>query len=601
MRSAREIVHRLRQELRNVQLLYERTRGAAALRSPFPAAASCAAAARNTRFAKNVLEIADAIRRHEFPLLGITINTGPEIRWRRDSINGKETGVQYFRLIPYLDAQRAGDHKIVWELNRHQHLVLLAQAYLVGGDRANLDEIAAEVDGWIQENPFQRGINWASALEVAFRALSWIWVLHLAGDALEGAIRTRMAEQLYLHGLHIENNLSYYFSPNTHLLGEAVALHAIAVMLPELPRAGTWRALGAQVVEQQMERQVRADGSHFEQSTYYHVYALDMFLFHACLTDVSEAYRAKLARMAGFLAAILGPSRKLPFIGDDDGGRFFHPYGSREGFGCATLATCGVFLGRPEWIFSHEDLYEQALWWLGPRVLDAFPVPAPSESRLFEDSGLAVMTSGETHVIVDAGPFGPWGSGHSHSDTLSVVVRRGDQHILIDPGTYTYVGDEHWRNWFRGSGAHNTIRIDRVDQATAVNPFRWENQPQVRMHKWESTASEDYLEAECISRGVVHRRRVRFVKPDTIVITDEISGPSGEHEIEQLWHPTSAEAAACIVVHDEVQHIDGWRSDAFGTKRPSPVLRVYRKCKLPVRFETRLELARVAHGAVAQT
>ena len=97
-----------------------------------------------------------------------------------------------------------------------------------------------------------------------------------------------------------------------------------------------------------MRAQVRADGGHFEQSTYYHVYALDMFLLHAALGDPRPDYREGLARMAGYLAAISGPAG-MPFLGDDDGGRLFHPYGDRSRFGRATLATCSLLPGRDEW------------------------------------------------------------------------------------------------------------------------------------------------------------------------------------------------------------------------------------------------------------
>lgn len=584
MRSLTEIAFRLRQELTNVVLL---------LRPPsfqsipsatnLPDARASAAALRETGYAQEVRRIAEQIRDHRFPLLGLTLDAGHIIHWRRDSVNGKETGTDYFRLVPYLDPQRAGDHKIIWELNRHQHLVLLAQAYLFGGGESNLAEIFAQFESWEAANPFQRGINWASALEVAFRALSWLWIYHLVGDQMPAGLRGRFLDSLFRHARHIENNLSFYFSPNTHLLGEAVALHALGWLLPE------FRDLGAQVVADQMDKQVRDDGSHFEQSTYYHLYALDMFLFHAVLENVSSAYRAKLERMAEYLHAILGPQRRMPFIGDDDGGRFFHPYGPRDGFGRATMATCSVFLNRPEWLGSPDDLHEQAAWWLGPRVLDMKAGPLAHSSQFFADAGMAVMIAGDRHILIDAGPFGPWGSGHSHSDTLSMVVRAGDRDILIDPGTYTYVGNE--RNWFRGSIAHNTIRIDRADQATPAGPFRWSDQPAGRVHIWESTPDGDHLDAECSYRGFTHRRRVLFEKPDATHIIDEISGPPGQHEIEQFWHPASVEAEQCLVLDGEPERLEGWRSAAFGEKRPSPVLRVYRKADLPLRLETRISLA----------
>jgi uncharacterized heparinase superfamily protein len=118
-----------------------------------------------------------------------------------------------------------------------------------------------------------RGINWASALEVAFRAISWLWIYHIAGADLESGFRARFLSALCRHGAYLEANLSVYFSPNTHLLGEAVALHALGLLFPSFPRAGDWARQGSQIVAEQMEAQVREDGSHFEQSSYYHLYA----------------------------------------------------------------------------------------------------------------------------------------------------------------------------------------------------------------------------------------------------------------------------------------------------------------------------------------
>jgi hypothetical protein len=588
MRSAREILFRLRQEVKNAVLL-ARPPSAHGEVGRAPAAfenGASAAVLRNTDYAKEVRRIAGEIRRHRFPLLGLTLDAGPVIQWRRDYASGKETGTGYFRRIPYLDASRAGDHKIIWELNRHQHLVLLAQAWLleVEGSDTNLAEIFAQIESWTEANPYQRGINWASALEVAFRGLSWFWIYAFVGDQMPEGLRGRFLDSLYQHARHIENNLSFYFSPNTHLLGEGVALHALSGLFPE------FRDIGAQVVADQMDKQVRDDGSHFEQSTYYHLYALDMFLFHAVQTDVSAAYRAKLERMAAYLDAVSGPQRRLQFLGDDDGGRFFHPFGSRDRFGRATLATCSVFFRRPEWLGAREDLYEQAVWWLGPQVLAAEIAPPSHASRLFAGAGMAVMAAGDRNILIDAGPFGAFGSGHSHADTLSIVVRDGDREILIDPGTYTYVGDEQWRSWFRGTGAHNTIRIGGRDQATPAGPFRWTDQPQARVNAWESTPDHDYVDAECSYRGFTHRRQVRFLKPGALHVIDEVSGPAGEHEIEQFWHLASPEAERCLTLDGEPQRLEGWRSDAFGEKHPLPVLRIHRRGSLPVKLETTIRL-----------
>ena len=610
MRSSKELAFRLKQEIRNYWML---------LRSPVPSAAPAAsvsflpdsaevaAAVRGTPYAETIVGLADQILDHRFPILGLEIETGPEIRWRRDYLNGSESEMQYFRRIPYLDFSHVGDHKVIWELNRHQHLILLGQAYRLTGVAHYAGEISRQLESWIEVNPFEKGINWASALEVAIRSLSWIWVLHLASDELGDALRARVVTELYRHGLYIANNLSHYFSPNTHLLGEAVALHALGLLFREVPQAETWESLGAQVVSEQMERQIRPDGSHFEQSSYYHLYALDMLLFHAIVSKPSAAHLAVLTRMAEYLDALAGPGETLPLLGDDDGGRFFHPYGPRTSFQIATLATCGVFLNRPGWIRKKENLYEHAVWWLGPRVLERLEaLPEPRwESRLFPDAGIGVMTSRDYSCIMDAGSFGPYRSGHSHSDTLSVTARSKERELLIDAGTFTYVSDAAWRNFFRGTAAHNAIRMRGYDQAEAAGPFAWRNPPRVAIRQWISDSTADYLDANCCYRHCQHRRQTLFLKSGVLFILDQVEcrGDDGRPWLaEQFWHPgapVDRESRECFRINttsmlvldcsDEAPELIeggdfGWKSRVFGVKQATTAIVRRRSAQGMLRF-----------------
>lgn len=604
-RSPREISFRLRQELTNLRLLSfppSLSAGAVArTKSPCPTLPNpreVATKLKHTPYAADCISTAEEILAHRFPLLGITLETGPEIHWRRDYVSGIESPAAYFRRIPYLDSAKSGDHKIIWELSRHQHLVLLAQAHLFTGRADFLDEILRELESWLEQNPYQRGINWASALEVAFRALSWIWIWHLVGDRFHDAMRRRFLGGLYRHARHLAANLSFYFSPNTHLLGEAVALHALGVLFPEFPGAGAWRAIGARTVRAELDHQVRDDGSHFEQSTYYHVYALDMFLFHAILEPADAAYRAKLLRMAEFLDAVMGVSRTLPFFGDDDGGRLFHPFGNRSRFGRATLAACAVFLNHAEWITGGSDLQELAAWWLDGVDGDAGAGDAPRASVQFANSGLHVMAAGDVQLIADAGPFGPGSAGHSHADTLSFVLRRGDAQILIDPGTYTYVGDPAWRDRFRGTAAHSTVRIDGIDQGTPGGPFGWRSRPAVRVGDWKTGADLDYLQASCEYSGFVHQREIVFHRLELLVVViDRISGLVGEHRIEQFWH-FGPDANAARFAFDPAARLRtfegedvGWISPALGAKFSATVTCAEVTTKLPACLATVIDLS----------
>lgn len=539
MRSRAEVAFRARQEAANAFLLIAQPKfgGEVPLHLALPDGRAAAEALRGSDYAKDVETTAQMILAHRFPLLGIEIETGKEIHWRRDYVHGKESGTAYFRRIRYLDFAAVGDHKIVWELNRHQHLVLLAQAFVFTKRDEYRREIFAQLETWLEQNPFQRGINWASALEVAFRALSWTWVYHLTAAEMPTPFRQHFLTELYRHGRHLRENLSVYFSPNTHLLGEAVALHALGKLFPAFPEAQDWAKRGAEIVRVQLDFQVRQDGSHFEQSTYYHVYALDFFLLHYVLAGRPAEFEPVLKQMAEYLFWLLGPARRLTFLGDDDGGRLFHPYGERDQFGRATLATCGILFDRDEWMGTRRDVAPQAAWWLG---FDRLPSQKREASvalgaRLFNDSGAAFLQSGDFRLQMDCGPFGWGGAGHSHSDTLSVVLWSGCDWVFVDPGTYTYIAEPEERNWFRGSAAHNTVRLDTLNQGRAAGPFRWASKPEVALTSWEASLSGGVIEAVCRYEQFTHRRRV-LLAAGRLLVVDDVEGPAeGEHVCEQIW------------------------------------------------------------------
>jgi hypothetical protein len=604
MRSAGELYFRLRQETANLRLYLAPPRLASMAHVPLalPDSNAVAGFLRGSPYAEEMEILADQIVAGKLPILGITLDF--DGRWRRDPIHAIESAANYFRRIPYLDATATGDHKIIWEFNRHQHWVALAQASLLTGRPEFLQTIERQFESWVSENPYLRGINWTSALEVAFRTMSWIWVYHLVGSQMSDAWRTRFVEQLYRHGCYLEYNFSVYFSPNTHLLGEAVALHALGVLFPMFPRSKRWRQQGGAWVEREIAAQVREDGSHFEQSSYYHVYTLDMVLTWFLLEGRPERFRPKIERMAEYLHALMGAEGRLPFLGDDDGGRWFHPYGPRDKFGRATLATCSLLFDRADWPCEGEDMAEQAAWWLGPSTAAARQAKTP-QSRLFADAGVAVLRAGDVQVIAKAGPLGAGSAGHSHADALSIIARNGDEDILIDPGTFTYVGDAEARTWFRQTAAHSTVTIDGAGQAATAGPFRWTGRPAVEILRWTSKPENDFLDAVCRYRGLTHRRRFLMLRPaGLLIVADELSGPAGAHIAEQFWHlgidpiflggqawRIGSRTVLTIAPGSDVELQSGWRSPAFGVREEAPVLCARRQSEFPIRMAAAIDFS----------
>jgi hypothetical protein len=95
----------------------------------------------------------------------------------------------------------------------------------------------------MDQNPPTRGINWASSLEVSFRLISWVWAFHFFQDSpsLKPETFLRAMKFLYLQARHLETYLSTYFSPNTHLTGEALGLFYVGTLFPEFKEADRWK------------------------------------------------------------------------------------------------------------------------------------------------------------------------------------------------------------------------------------------------------------------------------------------------------------------------------------------------------------------------
>jgi hypothetical protein len=324
--------------------------------------------------AEGIIHEADNICRHEFHLLGYEgLNYGPNIDWHFDPVHAKHSSLKPWFKINFLDIGEIGDHKVIWELNRHQHLVTLAKAWGLTGNRVYTRELVTQWYSWRKDNPYPLGINWASSLEAAFRSLSWLWIGNLLGGApdLPVTFQTDILLALQLHGRHIERYLSTYFSRNTHLLGEGVALLFIGTLCPQIAAAQRWRNKGWKIVLEESERQVRPDGVYFEQALYYHVYALDFFLHArhlACESGINipEQFDNVLKKMLDVVQA-LSASGPPEGFGDDDGGRLFNPRRNRVEHMTDPLALGAITYDCEQ--YAAASLTEEAIWLFGDKAI----------------------------------------------------------------------------------------------------------------------------------------------------------------------------------------------------------------------------------------
>ena len=515
-----------------------------------------AARATAPRETAELLARADEIRSGYFDILGYGRRSfGRPVDWHWDPIHDRHAPRRHFSRIDPLDVELVGDHKIIWELNRHAWLVTLVQAHALAGDDRYATCAAILLREWFAANPPGIGINWASSLEVAMRLVAWLYawpVLRTAPGFDPGLCRTWLAFA-DAHARHLYAFPSFYFSPNTHLTGEALALRLYGVALPQLGNAAGYRRLGEQILRREFDLQLRSDGLHYEQSSCYHRYTVE-FLLADLLAGALNGWSAGddrrrcLERAVDAMLPLVRPNGRLVSVGDEDGGQLLRlgtgdPLDVRH-----LLGVAAVMLGRADLKAIVGPIPSEVVWLLGPRGIERYealpPAPPPPSSAVLPAAGYVAVRSGWSavadHLVLDAGPHGTprCRFGHAHDDALTLTIDSAGRPLVIDPGTGSY-SDRSVRELCRSTMAHSTAWIDGRSHNVPGRAFEWLTASHARLSSaliGGGGALVDACHAIEVSTGarVTHRRRVVYWPGHGWAVWDRFEG-AGERLITVQW------------------------------------------------------------------
>ncbi|HMZ53802.1 MAG TPA: alginate lyase family protein [Nitrospira sp.] len=513
-----------------------------------------------------IVEKADAILAGRWDIFALQdVQLGFPPRWNVDPLSATQAPLVCGKAIDFRQRELVGNIKYLWEPSRHLELVTLAQAWLLSRDDRYLNGVRTLLDSWLDECPYPTGVHWASSLELAIRLVNWACCWQLVGGAssrlFEGssgaAFRKRWLRSIYQHCHFVRNDLSLHSSANNHLFGEYMGLFVASLMWPCWEDSRAWFDFSMRGLEEEAVRQISMDGVHREQAIYYQHEVMSMMLISirsaaASGVQLSDGFLARLERMAEFVASLMDVGGNVPMIGDADGAQMIRLEQDREhDVYRSLLVGCAILFGRADFKRFARQLDDCNRWYFGAtgdavwNDLDA--CSAETGPALFPDGGYFFFgkdfgEGSEIKGIVDCGPIGyPSIAAHGHADALSIMLSIAGQPCLIDPGTYSYWADEVWRSYFRGTSAHNTIRIDEVDQSESGGRFMWLRKARVRVHEVAKVgdafrfvgAHDGY---ERLDDPVRHTRVVEFdAVSSSMTVVDELTGMSS-HIIEQFWH-----------------------------------------------------------------
>lgn len=472
-----------------------------------------------------------------------------DIDWYRDPVSGIRCESEFRDDTRHRNAFAQVEIRRIWEINRFQWLVAYAQEYAVTKDERSAGRIVSILRDWIEKNPALKGINWSDSLELSLRLLSWSWIYFLIKDsgAFDKDFEDIFLRSVYLQASFIESNLSAYSSANNHLIGEGAGLFVTGILFPQLKGSSRRLEKGKDILEREIEKQVYPDGASKEQSTGYHMFVTDLYLVSFIIgakneIRFSDRLRLRLEKMCEFLVHMTDKNGNTPSIGDSDDGVALRLGEERNTL--SILNTASVVFDRN--VFKKRAIDNKTLWLLGREGYDKFSLLKKTNgtysSAAFKNSGYCIIRDRHLFLTFDCGSLGYLSlAAHGHADSLAFTLNIGGRDILVDPGTYLYRSCNGWRDYFRSTKAHNTVRIDNVDQSEMKGPFLWGYKADTFMEYWSSDKKYDKARGyhtgyKRLKDPVIHSRGITFDKTKReIVVVDSLVSKK-EHFAEIFFH-----------------------------------------------------------------
>lgn len=495
-----------------------------------------------------------------FNLLGSGDKELNPIDWHTDF----KTGFKWKPGIFYKDYIQEGinsnsDVKVPRELSRCHHFLKLGLAYQFTKDEKYASLCILQIEDWIKENPLMRSINWGCTMDVAIRAVNWIWALGLISGSgvLTSATISNIKVSLFEHGWFIYRNpeKGNICSHNHYLADLAGQIH-LGLLFNQFEEPKKWLESGKKELFREIRMQLLPSGMSYERSTNYNRLVLELLLIPVLLLkrnghEIPQDIWYRLEKMFEFIMYSLKPDGTTPIIGDQDDARLL-PFGTESNNDYRYLLSLGALLfTRPDFKQSGNGFNIYCAILGGTDTEFHFKQLATSSithsSVAYPDAGLYIMRKNNNYMAFNAMGKGLYPESsigtHTHSDLLSFELFVKGKTFMLDPGSYVYTADAEQRMLFRSTKMHNTITVDGESQNVIRKEVLWDFErnaiPEVIF--WKSDDSNDFIVGKHngykrLKQPVIHQRSITFNKEDiTWLIEDELTG-EGVHLFECFFH-----------------------------------------------------------------
>lgn len=566
-----------------------------------------------------------------------------EIDWHTDLHTSKRIPKIFSKDINILN-KKCGSVKHVWEVNRLLFLPQICLNYSIKKDKKYLRQFININDSWINDNPYLLGINWYSNIEVNIRLINWFlsWEILQANELINSEpefkdfVYNRWLPVIYMHCLYSYNNPSRFSSANNHLISEYAGLF-ISTSLWKFKDSAKWNIYAKKGLEAEIQKQHSENGINKEEAAEYIQFITDFFLLAYIVGEktnnkFSPEYKLMLKKIFHYIYRFTDINGNFPNYGDEDDGRVFILEHEKNYNNFKALLTSGSIIYNDPELKSKSsgfDMKNEILFGNEGKIkYDSIKsATANPKSCIYISEGHFILRkqSGnkEIYIHLDAAPLGYLSiAAHGHSDALSFILRLDGRGVLVDSGTFSYHTSPDWRQYFIGTLAHNTIRINQKNQAINGGPTLWLKHYKTEVKEIITNEEYDKIIAShngYKTLGIQHIRELIFNKTNnTILVNDLLESASGKQyfiEFPLHIHPDmfpekhknyisvvdSARNEKIKIFYDRKFNISivkgqestimGWYSGSFYQKEPSYMIYQTFKANSSISFKTKISIS----------
>lgn len=458
--------------------------------------------------------------------LGTSYNINDKINWHK-GINGEWDRNAFSGDIEFKNTDEIGDIRCSWEINRHQFMPYLAAMYIQTKDTGYLTLLKQHFYDWNAENPFLKGINWSSSMEIAIRAYQWLIVLFILGDTDENKFKEKISKGIINSIKYVMKNLSLYSSANNHLILEAAISSIIGYAFKDVYKQN-WFEEGYKILQREIPLQFHSDGVNKEQALHYQAFVTDMMLqYNSIMKNVNKKPICEnLIKKSVIFIGVLEPQHSYIDFGDSDDAKIVTLSYAKQNYYDYLIAFASQYykedFGSVKKFYNEINLfleYEQ--------VKDKHSYNAFST---YKEGGYSIINHNSNKVSFDFGELG-FGSlaAHGHADALMIIFSKNDTNFLVDAGTYIYNIERHKRDYYRSTDMHNTLCFNSRVQSQILGPFLWGKKAKSELIESYQDESKFYIKAKHDGyKPYIHERSLEYFKSDQLklIITDYFEKPA---------------------------------------------------------------------------